>query len=124
MNVALTAARLGYAVAGLAALAIGWDQSQASDWTASVVLPAGGLALAAAAWVRTDGVVRGAIASIGIVVGALLVAMPSFLAAAFLVSFGGDMPRAVVASVPVFLALAGASIMWRVSRRPWDRPSA
>ena len=124
MNVALTVARLGYAVVGLAALVVGWDQWQVAGSLASLLPLAGGLALAAAAWVGTDGVVRGAIASIGIVVGALLVAMPSLLAAAFLVSFGGDIPRAVVASIPVFLAAGGASIMWRVSRRPWDRPAA
>lgn len=124
MNVGLTVARLGYVVVGLAALVIGWDQWQVAGSLASLLPLAGGLALAAAAWVTTDGVVRGAIASVGIVVGALLVAWPSFLAASWLMYFSGDVARVALLATPMPVAVAGAWIMWRMSRRPWDRGSA
>ncbi|MGZ8475923.1 MAG: hypothetical protein ACXWWQ_06840 [Candidatus Limnocylindria bacterium] len=120
MNVALTVARLGYVVVGLAALVIGWERWQAADSSASLVLLAGGLALAAAAWVTSDAPIRGAIASVGIVVGALLVAVPSFLIAAFLLAFGGDLPRAAVPAAAIVGAAAGAWVMWRACLRPWD----
>ena len=81
VNVALTVARLAYVVVGLAAPVIGWEAWEKGESPASLVVLGGGLALAAAAWVTSDGLVRGAIASVGIVVGASMVAMTSFLAA-------------------------------------------
>jgi hypothetical protein len=122
MNLALTVARLAYVVVGLAALVVGWDRWERGDSSATLVLLAGGLALAAAAWVTSDGVIRGAAASIGIVVGAVTVAMTSFLLAAFLIGFGGDPARATLAAIPIPIAVPGAWVMWRCSKRPWDRP--
>lgn len=120
MNLALTVVRLAYVVVGLAALVIGWDRWEAGDSSAALVLLGAGLALAAAAWVTSDGLVRGAAASIGIVVGALMVAMTSFLVAAFLLGFGGDPVRATLAAAPILVTMPGAWVMWRCSRRPWD----
>ncbi len=124
MNVAFTLARIGYLLAGAAGMAVGLDRWQDADSAAILLLPAGALALAASAWVTSDGMVRGATASIGIVVGALLVATPVFLAASVLAYFG-DAPRAALLAAPIPVAVAGAWFMWRMSRRPWDRgPSA
>jgi hypothetical protein len=121
VHVALGLARLGYFAVGLAALAIGSGRWQAADSSAGLALLGGGLALAAAAWVTTHAVVRGALASIGIVVGAVLVAMTSFLAAAAVGMVAGDAPRAALLATPIPLAVAGAWIMWRASHRPWRR---
>jgi hypothetical protein len=121
MNMPLTLARLGYLVVGVAGLVTGWTWWQAGDAGSFLLLLGGGMALAAAVWVTSDGLARGAIASIGIVIGALLVAMPAFLAAAFTATYAGDLPRAVLAT-PIGVVAAAAWIMWRDSHRPWDRP--
>lgn len=123
MTVALTVARLGYVVVGLAALVIGREQWQVSEPSASLVLLAGGLALAAAAWVTSDGLMRGAIASVGIVVGALLVAWPSFLGAIIVpMYFSGDLAHSALLATPGLVAVACAWVMWKRSVRPWDPP--
>ena len=122
MSAALTVARLGYLVVGLAALVIGWDSWKAAESPAGLVLMGGGLALAAAAWVTSDGLVRGAIASVGIVVGASMVAMTSFMAAYVIGVYFGDPARGALLATPIPVALASAWIMWRASLRPWDRP--
>ena len=120
MNVALTVARLGYLVVGLAALVIGMEQWQAASSSASLVLLAGGLAIAAAAWVTTDAVIPGAIASVGIVVGASMVAMTSFMAAYVIGVYFGDPARGALLGTPAPVALASGWIMWRASLRPWE----
>jgi hypothetical protein len=125
MKVALTVARLAYVVVGLTALVIGRDLWEAAESSAGLVLVGGVLALAGAAWVTSAGLVRGAIASVGIVVGASMVAMTSFMAAYVIGVYFGDPARGALLATPIPVALASAWIMWRMSRRPWDRaPSA
>jgi hypothetical protein len=123
MDAALTVVRLGYVVVGVAALVWGSQSWVAAESQAGLVLLGGVLAVAAAAWVTSDGVVRGAIASVGIVAGACMVTLTSFLAAAFVMYFG-DAARAALFAAPIPMALTGAWIMWRRSHRPWDQGSS
>jgi hypothetical protein len=123
MSTARTVARLGYAVVGLAALMVGWDRWEAADSSAGLIALGGGLSLAAAVWVTTDGSVRGALASVGIVVGAGMAAITCVLLASVFV-YVGDPARGALFATPIPVVLAGAWVMWQMSHRPWARPAA
>lgn len=115
----LLLARAGYAFVGLATIAIGIGGWAGSDPASGPAIVAGLLALGAAAWVTDAHPVRGAVASVGIAVGAVTPATGSFLIAAILVAMGGDWLRALVAITPLVPIGLAATTMWRRSRRPW-----
>jgi hypothetical protein len=82
--------------------------------------------LSASAWVRSDSVPRGMLASIGIPIGAVAVAAVAYLCAV-VVDTLGVLPATLayaVAVVPSAVAVAAAAIIWRSSARPWDGPAA
>ena len=118
----LTSLRLAYAalgagtcVAGLLVLVEG------NPPLASLVLAAGVLAIAAAAWVRTEHHGRGALASIGVVVGPLPAIGVALLLGNYLAAFGAP-TLAAVAVGAILLCVAMTALMWRASSRPWEIP--
>ena len=82
--------------------------------------------LSAAAWVRSDSLSRGMLASIGIPIGALAVAAVAYLWAVVVDNLGvfPAMLAYAVAVVPSAVAVSAAAIMWRRSARPWDGASS
>ena len=118
----LTALRLVYlalgsgtCIAGVRVLAGG------EPGLTALVETAGILAIAAATWVTSERRGRGALASIGIVIGPLPAAGVAFIAGSFLATFGHWSWAAGAIGV-IALCLALMALMWRASRRPWETP--
>ena len=122
MDGPLLVARLGYALVGLGGIAVGIGGWSGADPASGPAIAAGLLAIGAAAWVTDAHPVRGAVASVGIAVGALTPAAGSFLVAAVFVAVAGDWLRALVAITPLVPIVLAATTMWRRSRRPWAGP--
>lgn len=95
----------------------------AVDPTAFAMAAAAALgAGAAAAWVRSSGLVRGALASFGIAVGLLTSLAPIAITVAISGVLGALWWAWPLAGAVAVIGLASAAVMWRASARPWDRP--
>jgi hypothetical protein len=117
----LSLSRALYAAVALGAGAWGVLQLRAAEPSpglATLFLGTAALAGAAAAWVRSSNPVLGALARIGVVVGALPAVMPALAAATMLPSIG-VWPRVALAACSLAVAIAAIRTMWRRSRRPW-----
>jgi hypothetical protein len=106
--------------------AAGGMAGEVAPTPAVIAASVGAFSLSASAWVRSDSVPRGMLASIGIPIGAVAVAAVAYLWA-IVVDTLGVLPATLayaVAVVPSAVAVAAAAIMWRSSSRPWDGPAA
>jgi undecaprenyl pyrophosphate phosphatase UppP len=116
----LTAMRLAYVALGTGTCIAGPLVLAGGDPVLAVLVEfAGVLAITAAAWVTSEHRGRGALASIGIVVGPLPAAGFALLIGSVLAAFG-RWPFAIVAAGVIGLCVAVAALMWRSSRRPWE----
>jgi hypothetical protein len=116
----LTALRLLYATLGTGTVATGLLVVVSGNLgLGCLVVSAGILALAAAAWVRSEDGGRGALASIGIVVGPLPAAGTAYVAA-HLIAALGPWPLAAVTAGLIPTCATMTALMWRASRRPWQ----
>ncbi|MGH2444511.1 MAG: hypothetical protein ACRDGD_00500 [Candidatus Limnocylindria bacterium] len=91
-------------------------------FTTTAAIAVGLLALAAAAWVTSPGLVRGTLASIGIVAGMLASFVPLGLVVAVFAYYEATPGpfELLIGAVPVVLGVLAAIVMWRRSARPWD----
>lgn len=115
----LSLSRALYAAVALGASAWGVLQLRAaapSPWLAFLFLGTAALAFAAAAWVGSSNPVLGALARIGIVVGAVPAMTPAILAATMLPSLG-VWGRVALVAVSLAIAVAAIRTMWRRSHR-------
>lgn len=112
--------RLAYALIAAATCVGAGPALVAGDVSlAALLLAAGILGACASAWVRSEHVGRGAVASVGIVVGPLPLIGVAFIAVTVMSTYG-SWGSAVLAATVMCLAAAIIPPMWRLSRRPWD----